>query len=522
MTRRPYSHRGGCALSLRRLYGLCAVLVLLAGVVLCRTYWVGQQTAYAASAGGQSVQTLTLPRARGDFYDRTGRRLTGLSPRYYALCLPGDAGYTALFPYVPYAEQSLLYERRNLASPFLIQVDRDLTAQGITTCTVPQHFGGSTAAHLLGYLDSEGRGVSGLEKAYDDLLTASGDARTVTCFMTAQGRLLTDTSPLVAVETPGTGQGVRLTLDADPQRACEGLATMYLPRGCIVVMNTATGEVLASVSMPSFDPQNVAASIAANDTSLLNRPLRAFSAGSVFKVVLAAAAYESGLDWYTHDCTGEVEVAGQTYRCALGRAHGVVNLRGALEQSCNTYFIELGRLLGAQRIRKMAEITDTMLVTLKNSRLEVERASVDIVQEIGMVAEMFRILYPYARLEFQVETGEEKPLLDQVYFNYLVINLVDNAIKYGGDEPWVKVVFYRENWDWVLTVTDRGIGMPERVLKRIFRQFYRVKDKKVKNKTGFGLGLAFAKKVVNAYGGEIRVESAPGKGSRFEVRIKAE
>ena len=120
-----------------------------------------------------------------------------------------------------------------------------------------------------------------------------------------------------------------------------------------------------------------------------------------------------------------------------------------------------------------------------------------------------------------METGEEKPLLDQVYFNYLVINLVDNAIKYGGDEPWVKVVFYRENWDWVLTVTDRGIGMPERVLKRIFRQFYRVKDKKVKNKTGFGLGLAFAKKVVNAYG-EIRVESAPGKGSRFEVRIKAE
>ena len=234
-------------MSLRRLYGLCAVLVLLAGVVLCRTYWVGQQTAYAASAGGQSVQTLTLPRARGDFYDRTGRRLTGLSPQYYALCLPGDAGYTALFPYVPYAEQSLLYERRNLASPFLIQVDRDLTAQGITTCTVPQHFGGSTAAHLLGYLDSEGRGVSGLEKAYDDLLTASGDARTVTCFMTAQGRLLTDTGPLVAVETPGTGQGVRLTLDADLQRACEGLATLYLPRGCLVVMDTATGEVLASM-----------------------------------------------------------------------------------------------------------------------------------------------------------------------------------------------------------------------------------------------------------------------------------
>lgn len=52
-------------MSLRRFYGLCAVLVLLAGIVLCRTYWVGQQTAYAANAGGQTVQTVALPRAGG-------------------------------------------------------------------------------------------------------------------------------------------------------------------------------------------------------------------------------------------------------------------------------------------------------------------------------------------------------------------------------------------------------------------------------------------------------------------------
>ena len=193
LTCRPYFHRGDvpCLCVGCMGFALCWCC-WRASCSAAPTGWDSRRPMPASAARGGGVQTLALPRARGDFYDRTDRRLTGLSPQYYALCLPGDAGYTALFPYVPYAEQSLLYERRNLASPFLIQVDRDLTAQGITTCTVPQHFGGSTAAHLLGYLDSEGRGVSGLEKAHDELLTASGDARIVTCFMTAQGRLLTD------------------------------------------------------------------------------------------------------------------------------------------------------------------------------------------------------------------------------------------------------------------------------------------------------------------------------------------
>ena len=341
-------------MSLRRFYGLCGALVFLAGVVLCRTYWVGQQAAYAASAGGQTVQTLDLPRARGDFYDRNGRKLTGTQTQYYALCIPGDDGYTALFPYVSYEKQGVLYDRRNLAAPFLIEVSRDLTGRGIATCAVPAHTV-DIAPHLLGYLDGEGRGVAGLERAYDALLTASGDKRTVSCVLAAHSGLMAGTSPVWATRKEGTGQGVQLTLDADLQRACEALAAQLMPRGCILIMDAATGEVLASVSAPTFDAQDVAASIRADDTSLINRPFAAFSAGSVFKVVLAAAAYEQGLDWFTHDCTGEIVVAGQTYRCAQGRAHGEVNLRGALEESCNTYFIKLGQLLGAEAVREEAE-----------------------------------------------------------------------------------------------------------------------------------------------------------------------
>lgn len=343
-------------MSVRRLFALAGVVVLLFGVVLCRVLWIGNDTSYAENAGAQTAQTTALPRERGNFLDRYGRLLTGYEPCWYALCIPGDVSYATLFPYVSYTEQAELYERRNSASPFLVEVDQDLTSHGIHTYQrVRRYLPLPIAVHLLGYLDGEGHGVSGLEACYDDILYTSGDQAAVCCVTSAQGRLLAGSEPTVQVSEAGNGQGVQLTLDADIQRLCEGIAALAMPRGCIVVMDTASGEVLASVSMPSFDPEDVAKSIRADDTSLINRPMNAFAAGSVFKVVLAAAAYEAGMDWFTHTCTGSVEVAGQTYRCAQGRAHGEVNLRGALEQSCNCYFVELGQYLGGDAILREAE-----------------------------------------------------------------------------------------------------------------------------------------------------------------------
>lgn len=347
--------KGDARMSLRRLYSMCSVLAVLCAAILCRVYWVGTDTAYAASAGGQSLSETELPRSRGDFYDRNGQPLTGTEPRWYALCIPGDSSYATLFPYVSFEEQAELYEKRNSMSPFLVEVSTDLTANGVYTYTGSERYlPNPIARHLIGYLNGEGVGVSGLERAYEDILSQSGDLRTVTCTTTAQGSLMTGTGPELQTVS-GSRRGVQLTLDANLQRACEGIAAMDMERGCILVMDTATGDILASVSMPEFDPDDLVKSIEADDTSLINRPLSAFSAGSVFKVVLAQAAYEAGYSWFTHDCTGSVEVGDQVFRCAEGRAHGLVNLRGALEQSCNCYFIELGQLLGGQRILQAAQ-----------------------------------------------------------------------------------------------------------------------------------------------------------------------
>lgn len=228
-----------------------------------------------------------------------------------------------------------------------------------------------------------------------------------------------------------------------------------------------------------------------------------------------------------------------TWRSAKVQTMGVAHLEHEMKKPLATMISVLGGIIDRKnreltevqeqklkmmraRLLKMADVTDTMLTALKTSELKIERMLVDIRQEMELVLEMFSVLRPYAKVDFHIEKGIENPLLDSVYFNYLVINLVDNGIKYGGDQPEVSVWFGRAEQGWLLTVADNGIGMPKKVLKRIFRQFYRVKDKRVTGKTGFGLGLAFVRKVVDAYGGEIRVESEPGKGSRFEVLIRDE
>lgn len=343
-------------MSIRRLAVLCTAMLCAGMLVLCRVFWIAADQSYAASAAAQTVSETVLPIRRGNFYDRIGRPLTGVTPRWYALCIPGDSSYATLFPFVPFAQQAQLYARRNSITPFLIEVEDDLSANGVfMVADARRYLPTPIARHLIGYLDGDGHGMTGLEKAYDDLLAAAGDAQAVLCTTTARGDLLAGTTPQVQTTARGTNTAITLTLDANIQRACEAIAAQNMSKGCIIVMQVGSGQILASTSMPEFDPDDIAASIRADDTSLINRSLSAFSAGSVFKVVLAAEAYAQGLDWFTYDCTGSIQTAGETFRCALGRAHGTVNLRGALEQSCNCYFIALGQLLGGQAILNAAQ-----------------------------------------------------------------------------------------------------------------------------------------------------------------------
>ena len=338
----------------KRLLAVFTALLTLMTLVVGRLYLIACNRRYAQTAEDQTITTLELGSGRGNFYDTRGLPLTGSSCQLYALSIPGESSYDRLFQFADPAGQAMLYQKRNSSRPFLVPVRQDLTGQGIFTCSVPRRWLPSPIApHLLGYLDGEGSGAAGLEAACDALLSESGPRQELRCVTTAQGQLLRGQPPLVTGE-PGTGQGVRLTLDRRIQRLCEGTAEAAMTRGCILVLDTATAGVRACVSLPAFDPNDLQKSIRADDTSLLNRALYPFNVGSVFKPVLAAAALERGWDWYSVDCEGYVDLNHHIYRCARSRAHGRMNLRGALEKSCNCFFIELALDLGAGPVWQMA------------------------------------------------------------------------------------------------------------------------------------------------------------------------
>ena len=331
----------------KRVLAVYAALLLGFAVVLCRLYLLALHPAYAARAAAQSTVTLQLPARRGNFYDAQGRLLTGLEERWQVVCFPGQGNYDRLYACTDAAGQALLYRSRSRAAPFLLEVNCDPTRLGLTGYPTARRYAAvPLCQHLLGYLDGTGHGAAGLEKALDAVLSGTGEHSSLVCAVTAQGTLRTGETPKLLQADSGA-LGVQLTISRPVQRAVEAVAASTMTNGCILVLDTATAAVRASVSVPGYDPEHLADSLQAENSPFLNRALQSYAVGSVFKPVLAAAALEAGLQ-PVFECTGAVMVDGQIFRCAGGVPHGQVDLAAALEKSCNGFFIRLGQQLGAE------------------------------------------------------------------------------------------------------------------------------------------------------------------------------
>ena len=124
----------------------------------------------------------------------------------------------------------------------------------------------------------------------------------------------------------------------------------------------------------------------------------------------------------------------------------------------------------------------------------------------------------HARIELKMHEQREDIHADQEHLELAIVNLLENALKYSTD-PRILVEAGKEESDFYISIKDNGIGIEKKYLKNIFKKFYRVPTGDVHNVKGFGLGLNFVKRIVEAHDGKIRVNSLPGIGTEFKLFI---
>lgn len=228
------------------------------------------------------------------------------------------------------------------------------------------------AAHLIGYVGEVSEemlndpryafyepgdvvGRSGVEETYDAILRGQDGSHDVLVDSHGRevGRLGTERS------VPGTS--LRLTIDMDIQRAAEN--ALGDRDGAVVALDPHTGEVLAMVSRPAFDPNEFAVRIGREDWNklvndpdhpLLNKAIQAMSPpGSTFKIIMTLAGLQEGVAQNMKvDCQGGADFYGHYYQC--DRRHGEVDIHNALPYSCDTYYYTLAVRLGIDTIAKYA------------------------------------------------------------------------------------------------------------------------------------------------------------------------
>ncbi len=361
-------------------------------------YMLVNSSFYQQKATMQQLQDTELAAKRGDIYDRNMEVLATSATAYTVYITPQDIdddeeakkiskGLSELLD-VEYDDVYAATQKSTYYEKIKSKVDQSVANEvrkyisenkvgdivGLDESSKRYYPNDNLASTVLGFVGSDNQGLSGLESYYED--TLKGVPGRVVAAKNAKGADMPFTYEKVV--DAQSGNSLVLTIDSYIQyvaeKYLEEAVTQYScnERGCAIVMDPKTGEILAMTTKPDYNP-NTPFTIYDSATAqaieeltgdekseaLSNAQQRqwrnkaisdTYEPGSVFKIVTGSAAYEEGKvrESSTFNCGGNITIAGTTYNCHKHTGHGHQDLAGVFKNSCNPAFIQIGQMLGAE------------------------------------------------------------------------------------------------------------------------------------------------------------------------------
>ena len=406
-------------------FRLTAVQYVLLGIFLVLAFglWrlqVARSDYYSSLAEQNRIKQVPILAPRGKLLDREGRIIVDNYPSFSVLLLRDqnrnldvDAEKISEGLHIPPDELRARLKRMAAVpgyQPMFLKDDitpdelafieshrADLPELDIITVHRRLYPKSGFMAHVIGYVGQVSEemltqpqwelynpgdvvGMSGVEQYYNDILMGKNGSRQV--LVNSRGKEVGTLSDVPAVP----GKQLKLTIDLDLQIAAE--QALEGRPGAIVAMDPRTGEILAMVSRPAFDPNAFAVRVSRDEWNrlvqdpgkpLLNKAIQAqLAPGSAFKVIMATAGMQEGIAQdLVVNCGGGKTFYGRFFKCWITSTHGThgsVNISKAIYQSCDSYFYTLAEKLGISRIAKYA----TMLGLG-------QKTGVDLPQEVAGV-----------------------------------------------------------------------------------------------------------------------------------------
>lgn len=312
----------------RRIISLILIVTILYSTAVGRIGYIIFSNYYTVSDGYNSY-SLTIDKLSPTLYYSDYQKMNNNKTAYAAVIRPNSKCLSELNKLFDYSQIKDITAELKKGYPIVRNVD----SSHLTDTKYIKIFKVKTTENLCSQLIS--KQSSGILSYMKDF---SGE-RKINYSIDAKGRILSGDEGTLIDSNYNSSEGAVLTIDKNIQEivysSCKNMRS-----GCAVVMDVSTSSIIACVSKP--------------DDSFINKPFEQYSVGSVFKIIMACCALENGYN-LKYECKGSIKVGDTSFSCQNNHIHGMQNLKNALANSCNCYFVNLALSLGAEKILKTAK-----------------------------------------------------------------------------------------------------------------------------------------------------------------------